>query len=207
MAEIEEYKEWFRDRDFSSIILRIRHLVSIGGFEYVHHPLGFLMTEILRSESDVLRLHYWRHDLISRGSAITPYHDHIWRLSSCVLFGEIENCILHVSEDPDGGYLLAEVEQMGGIDRVPSQGSMVSFKVKERERVRLGEFYYLPPRIFHFSQMVEGSDALTLVLSEAEVNGSPRTLLPIGSSGHAPERKKVSNSLEINSEILSILEQ
>lgn len=206
MADLHDLKQWFKERDFESIKQYLTRYISNNECEYIHHPLGFLLTEVLRQDESVIRLHYWRHDLITGGSAITPYHDHIWRLSSCVLFGEIENCVLDVFSNPEGDYFLTEVEQSGGIDHVPSQGNRVSFKIKKRERVRRGEFYYLPPRIFHFSSMVEGSNALTLVLSESEVNGSPRTLMPFGAPGHAPKRTKITNSSTVSAEILSILE-
>ena len=206
MADLHDLKRWFKEREFESIQEYLKRHISESECEYIHHPLGFLLTEVLRQGESVIRLHYWKHDLITGGSAITPYHDHIWRLSSCVLFGEIENCVLDVLPDPEGDYFLTEVEQSGGVDHVPSRGDRVSFKIKIRECVRSGEFYYLPPRIFHFSSMVKGSNALTLVLSEAEVKGSPRTLMPFGVPGHAPKRTKIPNSSTVSEEILSILE-
>ncbi|WP_129590243.1 hypothetical protein [Roseovarius nitratireducens] len=205
MVDLHDLKHWFKKRNFKAIHDFLIWSISTSDYEYIHHPLGFLLTEIFRQDESVIRLHYWKHDLATSGSAVTPYHDHIWRLSSCVLFGEIENCILEVQIDPEGEYLLTEVEQSGRVDNVPAHGDRASFKIKKRERLRRGDFYYLPPRVFHFSGMVEGTDALTLVLSETEIDGSPRTLMPLGVPGHAPVRKKIANSSEVSSEILSNL--
>ncbi|MDA4845250.1 hypothetical protein [Hoeflea poritis] len=207
MPELDEFRRWFRDRNYSAIKRGLRNQIESNNYVYTHHPLGFLLAEVCQTASATLRLHYWKQDLASLGSAITPYHDHIWRLSSCVLHGEIENCVLDVELRADGEYFLTEVQQREGVDSVPSEGDRASFEISTSERIQEGGFYFLAPRVFHFSKLIPGKDALTLVLSEPEILGNPRTLMPIASRGHAPKRKKMSNNEEISREIVSLLEK
>lgn len=206
MIDLEFFRDAFKAQDYGLILGHLATALAEDRYTFIHHPLGFLMAEILSDKTATLRLHYWKHELKDRGSAITPYHDHIWRLSSCVVSGAIENCVLDVKPDSGGEFFLTDVYQTGSVDNVESSGQRVRFQISKSSVVQTGEFYFLAPRIFHFSSLVEDTDALTIVLSEPEITGSPRTLMPIVASGHAPTRREVSNSSEIQNEVEKIIQ-
>ena len=198
-------RQGFKDRNFEVVLRCVEEALSVQDVEYVHHPLGFLHTNIFSSGALNLRLHFWKKELMEGGSAITPYHDHIWRLSSCVLFGSIVNYKLEVRPDLQGDHTMEYVNQSSSVDAVETYGTQESFSVAEKEVVSAGEFYFLPPRVFHYSALDSFVSAITLVLSEVEVDGSPRTLMPIGSTPHAPKRQFVDDSKKVTYQILSIL--
>jgi len=195
----------FQEKDSGKLASTITDYLQSSNIEFIQHPLGFLHAELGQYEETIFRLHYWKHELQNLGSAITPYHDHIWSLSSCILSGKIKNSILKIHPSREGRYILTDVLQNNNIDEVKTDGIRASFEVVNEVTYDVGEFYYLKPRVFHYSSLVGKIDAVTIVLSEPAVIGSPRTLMPINSHGHAPERKKIKNSSPIRHEIVELL--
>src|SRR5438876_1086268 len=76
-----------------------------------------------------------------KGTAITPYHDHVWSLRSCVLYGAIENVLLELEEAIDGEYQVADINQVGNVDDVVPAFARVRLKVQSRQTYRAGDFY------------------------------------------------------------------
>ena len=198
----------FSARDAEALNTLLQHAMREGSYTCYVHPLGFYFVRLVAQGKMSLRLHYWPASYREEGSAITPYHDHVWKLQSFIMSGKIENVMLDIVEDGVGAYQLAQINQVGGIDEVVPSGRAVSIKEKSRQRLTAGEFYEIEARRFHFTDVPLNQTAVTVVRSDIVVDGGPRTLVPAGFQGrHAPSRDPVQAPQQIQNEIAAILEQ
>lgn len=178
---------------------------------FLRHPLGFAHCKLIdggRSSASV-RLHYWERAAMEKGSAITPFHDHVWQLTSGVIAGEIINNMIEITPDRQGKYTLETVQQdhKTGQDTVENEGHQVSFRVHSKRAYKSGDFYRIQPRRFHFSELGESERALSVVLSEPSVNGNPRTLMPIDSTPHAPVRQEIDDPDQLVTDIIELIQK
>ncbi len=209
---VDQLTSIFRDRDIDGL-----HRIVVSGLslaqptDIVQHPLGFHHCNLFVDEGSgaQLRLHFWQKDCLQNGSALTPFHDHVWKLSSCVLYGELLNNIIRVDSDPNGNFTLETVRQDKsiGLDSVGSDGQRVSFSIEKTERIGMGMFYNIPPRQFHFSELGDCDTAISVVLSQFGVSGNPRTLMPLGAVPHSPTRQTIAGTAATADLMLSLLKQ
>lgn len=201
--------ECFTLEDAAGLRDAVVQVLSTRSHDVVQHPLGFYHIKLLQdaNKGSEVRLHFWDRENLGKGSALTPFHDHVWKLTSCVLVGQLVNNIIDVKSDPLGSFTLETVEQdrNAGIDTVRNGGERVSFSIRTNEIVPAGRFYQIVPRQFHYSEMGDVDSAISVVLSEYGVSGNPRTLLPIGYPGHAPSRSPVSEKDVVFDRILHLL--
>jgi hypothetical protein len=184
---------------------QVREHITATSPEFILHPLGFYFARLaLRGETSI-RLHYWSPDHRLKGTAITPYHDHVWSLCSCVLAGAVENVLLDLDPDESGDFQVADIDQIGNVDKVIPASSRVRIRIRLQETHRAGTFYEIPPRVFHYTNVQPEDAALTAVLSRVVATGGPRTLLPVGSAGHMPSRDLIPDSGHVLREIADFL--
>lgn len=160
----------------------------------MQHPLGFFHLRVLSEGALSVRVHYWPADARPASSAVTPYHDHVWSLESCVLAGTIENVLLDLAEDAAGAYSVADIVQVDGVDRVVPRPERVRIAGELATTHRRGEFYEIRPSQFHYTRIAGHAAAATIVRAEVVVAGGPRTLVPAGYAGQAPTRSYLSES-------------
>src|SRR5262245_42265129 len=89
----------FSARDASALREHLQRILRSGSYTCYVHPLGFYFVRLATRERMTFRLHYWPASERQEGSAITPYHDHVWKLQSCILSGRIENVMLDLIDD------------------------------------------------------------------------------------------------------------
>lgn len=199
----------FKTENLQSLREIVIDRLHFSDSKITQHPLGFFHCRLYLDEATgtQLRLHYWQRDQLGKGSALAPFHDHVWRLSSCVLLGEIRNNLVRIVDDPSGPYSLETVhqEREAGRDSVGTGGPRVSFMVEHTESISEGMFYRIEPRQFHFSDLGNCDVAISVVLSEPGVSGNPRTLMPLGSAPHAPTRETLHQGETIAKQILKLL--
>ena len=195
----------FAARD--SEVLRENVCTVIAGrvYECILHPLGFYFIRLAERGDSTIRLHYWPADHREKGTAITPYHDHVWSLCSCVLAGAVENVLLQVDSDEHGDFHMADINQVGNVDQVILASSRVRMRIRSSQTYRAGEFYEIPPRVFHYTNVLPNDAVLTVVQARVVVQGGPRTLMPVGSEGHTPSRDPIADSEEVLIEIRHLL--
>lgn len=155
----------------------------------MRHPLGFYHVILYKRDHISIRVHYWPGEACLESTAITPYHDHVWRLRSCVLAGVIENVLLDVKQDPEGAFVVAGIRQVNNVDTVVPTSDRVDITIERAVPYRAGECYSIPVGVFHYTRVQTGMRALTIVRSEVVKSEGPRTLVPLGYSGHAPARE------------------
>src|SRR5690242_13200819 len=148
--EYSVLRSTFEASDALALGAHVRQALIGGSYDCLLHPLGFYFIRLAQSERSSFRLHYWRPN-DRDGSAITPYHDHVWHLRSCVLIGELENVLFDVQEDTSGDYTISQIRQVNGVDEVVPGTVRVSMHITSRKRHGRGEFYEVAPRSFHFT--------------------------------------------------------
>jgi len=170
----------FSARNGEALRTQLQHALRQGALTCYVHPLGFYFVRLATEGKMSLRLHYWPASHREDGSAITPYHDHVWRLQSFILSGAIENVMLDLIEDELGQFQLAQINQVGGVDEVIPSGRAVSIKEQSRQRLTAGDFYEIEARKFHYTDVPPNQAAITVVRADIVVEGGPRTLVPAG---------------------------
>lgn len=195
----------FEERDAEILRAAVQYSLQTSPVELFLHPLGFYMTKLAQQERVSIRLHYWAKECRGTGAALTPYHDHVWNLSSCVLVGSIDNIPIDVIADASGEYRLAEIEQQEGVDKVITSKARVKIEYGDREHQGPGTFYDVAAGTFHFSELNPSETAITVVRAELVDARRPRTLVREGASAYAPARIPVSNSSELVGEVLRAL--
>lgn len=160
----------------------------------MQHPLGFYHVLLFRDAGVSVRLHYWPALQRPSNTAVTPYHDHVWALQSCILLGRIENVLVSLESDSSGPYVVAGITQIGGIDTVVPSAERVRISRTEALEYFRGDTYSILPRVFHCTEVRSDVAAITLVRAEVVESGGPRTLVPAGYSGQAPTRTYLSDT-------------
>jgi hypothetical protein len=195
----------FAARDAGVLRENVRKAIAARTYECILHPLGFYFIRLAEHEDTTIRLHYWPANHQEKGTAVTPYHDHVWSLCSCVLAGALENVLLQLDPDENGNFQVADINQVGNIDQVIPASSRVQIRIQSSQTYRADEFYEIPPRVFHCTNVLPEDAVLTVVKSQVVVQGGPRTLMPVGFGGHMPSRDPIPDSKQILLEISYLL--
>jgi hypothetical protein len=203
----DRWLESFRANDAFGLREALRGALKEGGYDCFLHPLGFFFSRLAVRDTTSIRLHYWPANYRRLGTAVTPYHDHVWRLRSCILVGTLDNVLIDVEEDQRGIFQLAEITQSGAVDDVRPGDQSATIRIRSRSTYVAGDIYDIEPRVFHFTDVPPAQPTVTLVRAEITVSGGPRTLVPVGFGGHAPERKPLASTPEILDEIANLLEK
>jgi hypothetical protein len=204
-ARDQVFFDAFDAENASDLRRAAREALENAAYDCVLHPLGFYLIRLAARGETTVRLHYWPSEQRESGTAITPYHDHVWALTSCILVGAIENVFLELHDDTNGDFEVANITQTANVDEVIPAATRVRLSVKSTATYRAGEFYEIPPREFHFTNVPPATAAVTLVRAVVVVEGGPRTLLPVGASGHAPSRSPAASSDSVVAEIIRLL--
>jgi len=195
----------FVDRDEAVLRANVAKAIATREYECILHPLGFYFVRLAKQGATTIRLHYWPANHREQGTAITPYHDHVWELCSCVLAGTLENVLLELEADANGDFQVAVINQSDNIDEVVPAPTRVRIRVQSSRRYSAGDFYEIRPRVFHYTNVLPEHAVLTVVQSRVVVEGGPRTLIPFGSEGHMPSRDPIAGSEEVFREISDLL--
>jgi hypothetical protein len=195
----------FSARDAGGLRESVRKAITARAYDCILHPLGFYFIRLAEQEDTTIRLHYWPADNREKGTAITPYHDHVWSLCSCVLTGTVENVLLQLDLDEYGDFQVADINQADNIDQVIPASSRVRIRIQSKQTYRTDQFYEIPPRVFHYTNVPLENAALTVVQARVVVQGGPRTLIPVDSMGHMPSREPIDGSDQILLEISHLL--
>jgi hypothetical protein len=196
----------FREKDPGGLRQTLRDTLRERGYECLLHPLGFYFVRLAVRGASSIRLHYWPARDRQVGTAITPYHDHVWKLRSCILTGTLDNVLIEIEENESGAFKVAQIRQVAGVDEVIVGGKAVSMRIISRETYVADDIYDIEPRVFHYTDIPIAEATVTLVQGDVVVEGGPRTLVPVGFAGHSPPREPLSNAPEVLKEIESLLE-
>jgi hypothetical protein len=168
----------------------------------VTHPLGFTCLPVERAGLDGVCVHLWS-PLADRATPTTSaIHSHCWELTSCALFGEVENRIMVVADaaaregagppdrrgaamDERGPYQVLSVRSEGETDEITPTGRLVRCIPGQRQVITAGDVYSVPAGVFHVTEAGQDAEAATVALGHL-VPGVPD--LSLGPADCAPHR-------------------
>lgn len=154
------------------------------------HPLGFLHVAALPGD-DAVRIHLWPTDPSPRAQhAAGTVHDHIWHLTSQVIWGTIDNVTLDAepATEATATHETATVLSRGNTDEVIGTGVLVRLRETSHARIAVGSRYAIPVGELHQTRLPDGAPALTVVRARKQTSARPRTFLPAGLTKATTER-------------------
>ncbi len=158
----------------------------------VRHPLGFYCLPVLREGEHGVCVHvFGSEEPASDGPTTSRLHSHSWRLISYVLYGQVGNVTLEVSEDPERPtHRVFEVHSSpSGTDEIRPTSRLVRCVSGPTRLVPRGSMYTLPAGEFHTTVLPDDAGAATLVLGRSAPGLSDLSLGPVHGRGHRVERR------------------
>lgn len=138
----------------------------------MRHPLGFVCIPVERVGGRGVCVHVWTENLRTAVPTTSAMHAHSWDLVSYVLYGNLRNELIEVTDaPPEPTHQVFEVRSGDDVDELVPTGRLVGYEVvTAQSRVR-GDTYSLPAGVFH-ATVVRG-EAATVALGDGAL-GSGR---------------------------------
>ncbi|MET4678840.1 hypothetical protein [Stenotrophomonas rhizophila] len=161
----------------------------------LYHPLGFVSCVLPSVEEGIiLRVHYWpKYDRREKAPS-WPIHTHNFRLSSCVIEGEVENIEYQVVDGVRGGGLRAlnvyNVRYDGEHSKIVDSGDLVHIMVASDFVHTEGMSYVVEKGEFHESVVPTGVRAITLACLTEKGSETPFVLGDISGGDFSYEREE-----------------
>jgi hypothetical protein len=158
----------------------------------VRHPLGFYCFPLLREAGHGVCVHVFDRDAPDAAQPTTSrLHSHSWQLTSYVLYGELGNLRLQVSEHPEQPtHRVFEVHSSpSGTDEIRPTQRLVRCVAGATQSIGPGRVYTLPAGEFHDTVLTGGVASATLVLGSSVPGLTDLSLGPLHGAGHRVERR------------------
>jgi hypothetical protein len=173
----------------------------------VAHPLGFTCLPLERVGGDGVCVHLWSPRTPAALPTTSVIHAHSWQLASYVLFGELRNEQLRVSNAADvtdadvtagAGtgtgtgtvYRVHEVRSRGDVDELRPTPRLVRCVPEQSRRAVAGDVYSVPAGVFHATEVEPGAEVATVALGRAVVGLLDRSLGPVAAAVHQVRRQR-----------------
>jgi hypothetical protein len=164
---------------------------SAAGIAAVRHPLGFICLPVRRSDEDGVCVHLWSRHLAGTRPTTSATHAHSWDLHSYVLFGQVQNELIEVTDEPVAGtQRIFEVHSLGEVDEIRATPRVVRQATREVQRNRTGDAYTLRAGNFHRSVVPPGVVTATVALGRTRSGLHDLSLGPLGGHTHRVARKR-----------------
>ncbi|MEV0201598.1 hypothetical protein [Nonomuraea sp. NPDC050691] len=161
-----------------------------GEVRAVRHPLGFVCLPLEREGGDGVCVHLWSGALAHAESTTSQIHCHSWDLFSHVLYGQIRNVHVNVTDaGPDATHRVFEVVSDARGDRISPTGRTVRHATGLVEAFGPGDSYTLRAGLFHSSVVPEGGEAATVALGRGRPGSRDLSLGPLAGRGHHVARQ------------------
>lgn len=172
-------------------------------FTAFRHPLGFVHAELTGLVSEIpdgvrVRVHVWT-DITSGDDALGLIHDHVWRLASLVLIGQLADVTIEAVPDPQGSHDAIRVTY-GKMNEFTCEGR-VGLKEVDRRYVTAGQIYRLPSRSIHETLIIRAPVATLLVTQDDPLGRTG----PIVYAPHSAEPLGVAIREPVSPEEVSVL--
>ena len=140
------------------------------------HSLGFVNLTFASLPDGSLRFHCWPAFTQSQCEQQWRVHDHVYRLRSVLVVGELQNLTYSVTKDSAGEHQLYEVEYATDLSRLRATGERVRASVTTEDRLQKGDVYDIPAGEFHQSRRLEGALSSTLMRTFAPKRPTARVV-------------------------------
>ncbi|MGH3909848.1 MAG: hypothetical protein ACRDRM_03360 [Pseudonocardiaceae bacterium] len=163
----------------------------------VRHPLGFVCLPVQRRGVYGICVHLWTEERPELEVTTSPMHSHSWDLLSYVLYGEVRNQLVHVTDAPGTGtdepsvptHRLFEVLSDGDTDEICPTARLVRCEPGPMQSTRTGGTYRLAAGEFHMTVVPGEAEAATVVLGHARTDAVDLSLGPLTTRRHRVSRR------------------
>ncbi|WP_433442156.1 hypothetical protein [Nonomuraea sp. CA-141351] len=164
--------------------------LSAGDLTAVRHPLGFVCLPLERDGGEGVCVHLWSDSLAHAESTTSQIHCHSWDLVSHVLYGQVRNVHVVVTDTgADATHRVFEVVSGADGDRISPTGRTVRHATGLVEVFGPGDTYTLAAGRFHSSVVPEGGEAATIALGRGRPGSRDLSLGPLGGGPHHVARQ------------------
>lgn len=166
---------------------------SIAG---VRHPLGFLCLPMERAGERGVCVHIWSRRLEHGDSTTSATHAHSWDLISYVLFGELRNELVGVTDAPVvPTHRIFEVNSDRCGDEIRRTPRLVRGRRTSSELFRRGDVYSMTAGEFH--ETVPLGETATVALGHGRPGIEDLTLGPVHTDTHRTRRQHVDHAMTV----------
>ncbi|MGH8916964.1 MAG: hypothetical protein ACRD0H_01240, partial [Actinomycetes bacterium] len=157
----------------------------------IRHPLGFVCLPVQRHGDYGICVHLWTALRSEAELTTSPMHSHSWDLLSYILYGEVRNQLVHVTDAPNAPtHRLFEVFSDGDTDEIRPTGRLVRCEPGPVESTAAGEVYRLAAGQFHMTVVPGQAEAATVVLGQARTDATDLSLGALGTPRHRVSRRR-----------------
>ena len=163
------------------------------------HPLGFVCLPVLRQGDHGICVHLWTPRLARARPTTSAVHAHSWDLVSHVLFGQVCNEVMRVSDVPGdsgagpddaaGVYRVFEVRSQGDLDQILATSRLVRCDRGAHQVSHAGETYSVPAGTFHATAIPADVDTATLALGTSRAGSADLSLGDVDTPTHRVRRQ------------------
>jgi len=151
----------------------------------IRHPLGFVCLPVQRRGAYGVCVHLWTGERPELELTTSPVHSHSWDLLSYVLYGEVGNQRVDVTDAPAAPtHRLFEVLSDGDTDEIRPTSRLVRCDPGPVQSTAAGDTYQLSAGEFHLTVVPREAEAATVVLGHARTDVVDLTLGGLGTPGH-----------------------
>lgn len=157
----------------------------------IRHPLGFVCLQVQRRGDYGVCVHLWTERRPDSELTTSSMHSHSWELLSYVLYGEIGNQLVHVTDAPTAPtHRLFEVLSDGDMDEIRPTDRLVRCEPEPVQSIAAGEVYRLAAGEFHGTVVPGDAETATVVLGHARTDLVDLSLGPLGTRRHRVSRQR-----------------
>ena len=149
----------------------------------VLHPLGFTCLPVERVGEYGICVHLWGAGGPHEDPTTSQIHAHSWELTSYVLYGQVRNELIELSEDAPS-HRVFEVHSDSDGDEIRPTARLVRPYTTDAAVHRSGEVYELRCGRFHTTTLPDLGDAATVVLGRVRPGAGDLSLGPVGMQAH-----------------------
>jgi hypothetical protein len=156
----------------------------------IRHPLGFVCLPVQRRGAYGICVHLWTEQRTDAELTTSPMHSHSWDLLSYVLYGEVRNQLVRVTDAPDDPtHRLFEVHSDGDTDEIRPTDRLVRCEPGPMQSTSAGGSYRLTAGEFHMTVVPGAAQAATVVLGHARADAVDLSLGEVHTRRHRVSRQ------------------
>jgi hypothetical protein len=155
----------------------------------IRHPLGFICLPVARHDEHGICIHMWTGRPAKPQLTTSPIHSHSWDLFSYVLYGEVRNQLMQVTDAPaTPSHRVFEVHNDGDIDEIRYTARLVHCAPGSEQPIAAGNFYRVAAGEFHMT--VVATQAATVVLGRGRTDMIDLSLGGLTTPTHRVRRQR-----------------
>ncbi|MCY7860538.1 hypothetical protein [Bacillus haynesii] len=176
------------------VLFYFKRVIDEKNLYFNWHPLGFVHSKIASIPNlGDLRLHVWPALKRKTQKPEMPIHDHVFKINSFILFGEIKNHIYKVTNTESHGkkYRIYMADYVENKSILSPTNQIVNCELQDSKVYSSGNYYVIEKDTLHQSEVQEGQFAATLVVTTEKDNSiKPNILGPLRGGKYTYEREQ-----------------